>query len=267
MNGTRQLYQLITNTYSRPIPSPRDRIPVPADTCNHCHAPISPDRQVTRMFREHKDNEHSTEITTTLLMFVGKAHWHARPDVVIEYAATDDTLATIPYVRVTEAGKTREFVTEGVTGPPVGKVLQRMNCLDCHNRPAHTLASTPAQLVDRAINAGEISTSVPFVRSEMVDALSAEYPAGADATPAIGERLSKVFGAATPEARQAVVVAQRLYNENIFPKMKITWGTYTNQLFHIDDTGCFRCHNDGHALKGDPEKKLSQDCELCHKEQ
>jgi NapC/NirT cytochrome c family, N-terminal region len=267
VNGTRQLWELATNTFHRPIPSPRDRIPVPAVTCEGCHSPLSPDREVKRVFREHKDNEHSTELDTTLMVYAGKDHWHTRPGVVVEYAATDDTLATIPYVRVTRNGQTTEYVTEGVTGPPAGRPLRTMNCLDCHNRPAHTLASTPAQLVDRAIVNGDISTSVPFVRSEMVDALSAEHPAGTDYAQEISDRLTKTFGTATPEARQAVQVALRLYRENVFPDMKITWGTYTNQLFHVDDTGCFRCHSDDHTAKGDPEKTLSQKCDLCHSEE
>ena len=266
LNGTRQLYQLATNTYERPIVSVRDRIPVPTLTCEGCHSPMSPDREVKRVFREHKDNEASSEILTTLTMFSGKNHWHARPDVVVEYAATDNTLATIPYVKVTQGGTSTEYFAESVTAPPAGQPLRRMNCLDCHNRPAHTLASTPAQVVDQAIVRGEISTKVPFVRSEMVDALGEERPAGVDGSQAIVERLTKVFGVATPEARQAVQVAERLYRENVFPRMKITWGTYRNQLFHVDDTGCFRCHDDTHTVKGDTEKKVRQDCDLCHKE-
>ena len=122
-------------------------------------------------------------------------------------------------------------------------------------------------MVDRAIVRGEVSTKVPFVRSQMVEVLSEEVPAGTDASQAITDRLTRAFGTATPEARQAVEVALRLYRENVFPRMKITWGTYTNNLFHINDTGCFRCHDDTHSAKGDPEKKVRQDCELCHKEQ
>ncbi len=59
---------------------------------------MSPDREVKKVYREHKDNETSSEILTTLLVFSGKNHWHARPDVVVEYVATDNTLKTIPYV-------------------------------------------------------------------------------------------------------------------------------------------------------------------------
>jgi hypothetical protein len=267
MNGTRQLYGLLTNTFQRPIPSPRDRMPVPTETCTQCHAPVPPDREVKQVLSEHKDNETSSEILTTLVHYTGKNHWHARPDVVVEYAATDDSATTIPYVKVTQGGTTTEYFAEDVTAPPAGRPLRRMDCLDCHNRPAHTMASTPGQVVDRAINRGEISTAVPFVRSEMVDALSAEYPEGTNAAPAVVERLQKVFGTATPEARQAVAVAERLYRENVFPKMKVNWGTYKSNLTHVDDTGCFRCHTDRHTVTGDPDKKVRQDCELCHKEE
>lgn len=267
LNGTRQLRELITNSYPRPIQFARSRIPVPADTCERCHAPMSPDREVKRVFREHKDNEGSTELATTLMVFSGKDHWHTRPNVVVEYAATDDTLGRIPYVRVTDSGKVTEYFAENVTAPPAGRPVRRMDCLDCHNRPAHTLASTPAQVVDQAIIRGEISQKVPFVRSEMVDALSEERPAGVDGSQAIAERLTKTFGTETPEAREAVQAALRLYRANVFPQMKITWGTYANQLFHVEDSGCFRCHDDTHVAKGNPDKKISQDCELCHKEE
>jgi hypothetical protein len=218
---------------------------------------------VKKVFREHKDNQASTEILTTLMMFSGKNHWHGRPGVAIEYIATDSTLSEIPYVKVTANGKTTEYYAENVTAPPAGQPVRRMDCLDCHNRPAHTLVSMPAHVVDRAIVNGEVSTKVPFLRSEMVDALAEEHPAGTDASQAIADRLTKAFGAPTPEARHAVQVAQRLYAENVFPKMNITWGTYTSQLAH---NGCFRCHDDTHTVKGDAEKTIRQECQLCHLE-
>lgn len=266
MNGTRQLYELLTNSYSRPIPSPRNRIPGPEVSCQRCHAPGSPDLETKRVLREHKDDETSSPILTTLQMFTGKAHWHARPDVVVEYVATDDTLATIPYMKVTQGRETTEYFAEDVTAPPAGQPLRRMDCLDCHNRPAHTLTLTPAQAVDRALVRGEVSTSVPFVRSHMVEALSEEHPAGTDVPRAIADRLAKALGSA-PGAAQAIAVSQRLYRENVFPAMNVTWGTYKSHLSHRDDTGCFRCHTDLHTVKGSQDKKVRQDCELCHLEE
>jgi hypothetical protein len=266
MNGTRQLLGVLTGDYSRPIPSPRHRMPVPGETCTRCHGPLDPDRVVQRLFREHKDDETSSEIVTSLLMYSGKSHWHARPDVVVEFVAEDDTLMTIPYMRVIENGRTTEYFAEGVTAPPPGRPVLRVDCVDCHNRPAHTLASTPARVVDQAIVRGEISRKLPFARSEIVEALSEEHPPGTDARAAIAARLSKVFGDGA-DARQAIAVATRLYAENVFPDMNITWGTFVDQLFHIDNTGCFRCHDDVHMTKDAEPKLVRQDCELCHFEQ
>lgn len=266
MNGTRQLLGVVTGDYSRPIPSPRSRMPVPAETCEGCHRPVAPDRTVQRLYREHKDNETSSEIVTSLLIYSGKNHWHARPDVVVEYVAEADDLKAIPYVRVTEKGQTTEYFAEGVAAPPAGRPLVRMDCVDCHNRPAHTLAKTPQQVVDQAIVRGEIDTTLPFARGEIVDALAAEYPAGTDVLQAITARLTEKFGT-SQAAAQTIAVARRLYSENVFPAMNITWGTYTNQILHIDDTGCFRCHTDTHATKDAEPKLVRQDCDLCHLEQ
>jgi hypothetical protein len=53
-----------------------------------------------------------------------------------------------------------------------------------------------------------------------------------------------------------------IYNRNVFPDMKVTWGTYPNNLGHMDFVGCFRCHDDQHADKDG--KTVPQDCSACH---
>jgi len=57
------------------------------------------------------------------------------------------------------------------------------------------------------------------------------------------------------------------YMNNIWPDMKITWGTYRQHLGHQDEAdgyGCFRCHDDEHKTK--VGKTIRQDCDLCHDE-
>jgi hypothetical protein len=44
--------------------------------------------------------------------------------------------------------------------------------------------------------------------------------------------------------------------------MHVTFGTYPNNIGHIDSPGCFRCHDDTHAATDG--KKIGQDCETCH---
>jgi hypothetical protein len=44
--------------------------------------------------------------------------------------------------------------------------------------------------------------------------------------------------------------------------MKVTWGTYPNNIGHTDFPGCFRCHDDDHKTAKD--KTIAQDCSSCH---
>jgi len=64
---------------------------------------------------------------------------------------------------------------------------------------------------------------------------------------------------------RAVGTLQRLYGNNVFPAMKVTWGSYPNNLGHMDFPGCFRCHDEEHKAKDG--SAISQDCELCHTQQ
>jgi hypothetical protein len=53
-----------------------------------------------------------------------------------------------------------------------------------------------------------------------------------------------------------------VWNRNIFPEMKVTWGAYPMNIGHTDFPGCFRCHDGGHNAKDG--KSISQDCNACH---
>jgi nitrate/TMAO reductase-like tetraheme cytochrome c subunit len=44
--------------------------------------------------------------------------------------------------------------------------------------------------------------------------------------------------------------------------MKVTWGTYPNNLGHQNFPGCFRCHDDNHKSRAG--KAITQDCSACH---
>ena len=53
-----------------------------------------------------------------------------------------------------------------------------------------------------------------------------------------------------------------IYNRNVFPDLKVTWGTYPNNLGHMDFPGCFRCHDGSHTAANG--KTITQDCNTCH---
>ncbi len=62
----------------------------------------------------------------------------------------------------------------------------------------------------------------------------------------------------------AVAALQNIYRRNVFPEMKVTFGTYPDNLGHTTSSGCFRCH-DGSLVAKDGTS-ISSDCEYCHKQ-
>lgn len=265
-NGTRQLYLFMRGTYSKPIPEPHDRLPAVTGTCAECHTPGRPPRDVVRRVAAYNDDETSSDNSSELTMLMAANHWHARADVNVEYVATDAARETIPYVRVTApGGAVTEYFADGVTERPAG-VTKRMDCLDCHNRPAHTFAATADRAVDGAIASGALPTSLPYTRRDVMAALKKDYDTADAGASGIRGDLMAAFAAAgagrQDEIDRTIAAATRVYRENVFPSMKITWGTYPNQMGHSDTLGCFRCHDDSHKSKSGT--LIRQDCELCH---
>jgi cytochrome c2 len=65
-----------------------------------------------------------------------------------------------------------------------------------------------------------------------------------------------------PALDRTVTAVQDIYARNVFPAMKVTWGTYPNNIGHTFFNGCFRCHDDNH--KASDGSVIKQDCETCH---
>jgi hypothetical protein len=62
--------------------------------------------------------------------------------------------------------------------------------------------------------------------------------------------------------QEAARALHRVYSQNVFPDLNITWGTYPDHLGHRDFPGCFRCHDEEHATEDG--EYISQDCDTCH---
>ncbi len=271
LTGTRQLYHVMTDQVPQPVPTPVRSLGDTRSTCEQCHWRGAFEGEVRRLIREYANDETNSETLTTLRLTVGTAtgrgiHRHLGLD--IEYVTADEKRETIPYVRVREeGGVAREFVAEGATKEQIASgVRRRMDCTDCHNRPAHTFSYTPERAVDTAIAQGRISRALPFVRREMVAAVTGDYRDRGTALEAIAKRLNEFYaaqdGADARSVERAVRATQDVWTRNVFPAMNVKWGTYPNHKGHVDTPGCFRCHDDGH--KATDGKVISQDCELCH---
>jgi len=271
--GSRQLFHVITNQVPRPVPTPVRSLGHTSDTCGGCHTANRTHGDITRVIREYANDEVNTETVTTMQMHVGHASGpgagiHRHIALEIEYVATDDSRATIPVVRVLNPrGGVKEFVAEGTTRLQIdGGIRRRMDCTDCHNRPAHTMSFTPERAIDTAIADGQIPRALAFVRREAIEAVKADYPDRPSADAAIAKRLTEFYSARASVdrglVRRAIAGTQEVRSRNVFPAMHVKWGTYPNHLGHIDTPGCFRCHDDTHrATDG---AVIKQDCELCH---
>jgi hypothetical protein len=112
--------------------------------------------------------------------------------------------------------------------------------------------------------AGQIAASLPFVKKESVELLKAN-DAERIATALSGFYLQNYPDVASKqgsEIQTAGAALAAISERNVFADLKVTWGTYPNNLGHTDAPGCFRCHDEAH-LTAD-KKTISQDCSLCH---
>jgi hypothetical protein len=132
------------------------------------------------------------------------------------------------------------------------------------------MAASAERAVDEVIARGEIPRSLPFVRREAVKAIKASYPSEHAALDAIARALrdfyrtehGQVYMGRRQDVERAVTAAQKVFQRNVFPEMNVQFGTYPNNIGHMDFPGCFRCHDDGH--KSADGKTITQDCESCH---
>jgi hypothetical protein len=282
VSGMRQVLAVARGSYSRPIASPVKNLRPAREVCEQCHWPEKFHGDKIRRATEYGDDEKNTESVTTLQVHVGGGsekmgtatgiHWHMNVANEVEYITTDERRQVIPYVRVKDRqGNVREYFAEGVTPDQLARgERRRMDCMDCHNRPSHPMAATAERAVDDAIARGEIPKDLPFVRREAVKALKSEYPSQDVATEQIAAQLREYYrtqqNAAYMSKRQvvekAVSAAGAVYRRNVFPEMNVRFGTYLNNIGHMDSPGCFRCHDDNHKTKDG--KAIGQECDTCH---
>jgi nitrate/TMAO reductase-like tetraheme cytochrome c subunit len=276
VSGTRQLWETITNTYARPVRSAIEtgRMVASNVTCEQCHSSQKFSGVTLRVKPKYLEDEKNTETYTVLMNLVGGGYLggihgrHFGQGVEISYYAEDPARSTVAWVeyRNRNTGEVREYMAEGKAAAPAAKVA--MQCVDCHNRPAHTF-DKPETAVDRAIARGHIPASLPYIKKKGVEILRAGYASSAEADRKIGEAVTDYYRTAYPEvaskqAKEIEAAARSLrhiYSVNVSPEMKTDWGTYTNQLGHMDFPGCFRCHG---ALSTKDGQTISDDCSACH---
>jgi len=282
LSGLGQVIAVATHSYPTPIESPVTNLRPARETCEHCHWPQRFTGDKIVVHTSYAEDEQNTAASTVLMMKVGGRAWngtvgihgvHLADNTRMEYVATDTKRQVIPQVTYWDAsGKQTIYnATDSKVKPEdLARGEHRtMDCVDCHNRPTHVF-QLPERAFDDVMATGHISPSLPFVKKQALAVLKAAYPNREAAHIQIGATFDAFYKTSHPqiyaqrhqEIETAIAAVQGIYARNIFPDMKVTWGTYTNNLGHTDSPGCFRCHDGSHTSADG--RTIPNDCNTCH---
>ncbi len=144
-----------------------------------------------------------------------------------------------------------------------------MDCIDCHNRPAH-IYHPPGRSIDHIMSMGWIDSKLPYVKGLTVEALEHNYTSkdiGLDSIKIIIDDFYKknypdIASSMSVEIKRTVREVQKIYQRNYFPEMRVSWKRFSDHIGHLYYPGCFRCHDGKHV--NESGQVLSKDCNICH---
>lgn len=284
LSGARQVYYTIVGTYPRPIPTPVENLRPAQQTCEHCHWPKFFWGAQLKVFTHYSSDEQNTQHVVRMLIKTGGGnpalgkegegiHWHMNIGNKITYFASDEQRQVIPWVKI-EDSHGHVTVYESKDNPPTEAQIdkadkRRMDCIDCHDRPTH-IFTAPDLSVDRGISTGAIDVTLPYIKQQSVQVLTADYKTTDQAENAIAENITKFYQQKYPQIasskaasiQDSITELQRIYRTTFFPYMHVNWKTHPNNIGHLYFPGCFRCHDGNHVSKDG--KVITKDCTACH---
>jgi len=284
LSGLYQVYAVLFNRYPRPIPVPIHSLRPAHQTCEQCHWPEQFYGGQQKRLVHFLPDEHNSRWEINLLIKTGGGtpatgltegiHWHMNIANNVQYLATDRKRQHIPWVRMinVRTGKVTEY--EATDAPVSPKDLARrrirtMDCMDCHDRPTHIFLS-PSRAVNLALERGSIDPTLPFIKRTGVTVLAIKYASRTAAEKGIEDGVTKFYRDHYPDVfrtrheavTQAVTALQGIYRDNFFPRMKVRWDVYADNVGHLVSSGCFRCHDGRH--KSADGRTISHACNTCH---
>jgi len=284
ISGMYQVYSVIFDKYHRPIETPVHNLRPARETCEECHWP-------SKFTAEKKLKKVYFPIDTTgtvpwiiemdLKIGGGQSelgptegiHWHMNTEQEITYIASDDKRQVIPWVMSKNLkGEVRIFRSKDheISGKEIGKYEKRkMDCIDCHNRPSH-IYYPPFRTINDAMANGKIDPTLPGIRGIASYAMTREFATSTQARLEIPdiirgeyrERAPEILKTRSQDVERAITEIMRIYSRNFFAEMKVNWKAYPNNIGHMYNIGCFRCHDNKHV--SEDGKVISNDCSVCH---
>lgn len=286
LSGLRQVKAVIDGSYSTPIPAPVEHLRPAQDTCEACHWPEKFHGKKVKQFVSYtNEDQENPDIQEVALHIGGRnpltdsfegIHWHVSNNVKVEYQSLDEKRTSIGAIKVTKpSGVTEEYSLDGGTSEGSEGKWRTMDCIDCHNRPTHVYDKLEPK-VDFGLQSKKINPAIPGIREDSLTVLQKEYATRAEAREQIVANLLSLqaerHGADFVAENEQTLISSGAYlldayMDNVWPKMKVTWGTYKEHIGHQNEDegfGCFRCHDDEHQTEFG--KTISQSCDLCHDE-
>ena len=281
VNGTKQLIEVTLHTYPSPILAPLSELRPARTTCEECHSPTRFVGEKLLVETMYGDDEKNSVTHNILALHLGGVDSLSRSSGIhghhldnYEYVATDSTYQTIIAVsKHNPDGSVTQFVSSDWKGPIKG-VSREMDCMDCHQQATHTF-QTAEDAIDESMQVGSPNPGLPFAHKKGLELIQAQYASQADAATKITTGLDDFYRTQYPAIwsgqRGAVDAAAKslvaIYTRNVFPEMKVTWGTYPSGMGHSAPghnpaPGCFRCHDGNHTSKDG--KTITNDCSVCH---
>jgi len=281
ISGVRQVYAVLADTYSRPIPTPIEHLRPARDTCEECHWPEKFHSDKLKIITHYADDRNNTKSYTALLLKIGGSeaegsrgggiHWHVNPGNRVTYVSEEGGRMDIPWVRLESEGRSPaeyRFTGSELSDTEIDESHKRtVDCVDCHNRPSHIYRTIDEELESMFGQWTDLQT-VPYLKKAASEVLSRQFSEESIERGEVGEALLAWYNDLPEEEPDpsllelAAEKIQEIYRWNSWPNMDITWGTYPNHIGHTTSPGCLRCHGNNHiTADGDP---VDSDCRLCH---
>jgi nitrate/TMAO reductase-like tetraheme cytochrome c subunit len=286
LSGLRQVKAVVDGSYSTPIPAPVEHLRPAQDTCEECHWPEKfHGKKVKQFIKYSNDDQVKPDVQEIALHIGGRnpqtdtfegIHWHVSNKVKVEYEYLDEKRTSINRVKVTKpSGVTEEYSRDDASGEAGAGKWRTMDCIDCHNRPTHVYDDLE-QKVDFGLNSKRLNPEIEGIREDSLKVLQKEYTSRDEAKEQIVAALlalqAERHGADFVAKNEQTLISSgayllESYMANVWPAMKVTWGTYKGHNGHQNESegyGCFRCHDEEHKTAFG--KTISQSCDLCHDE-
>jgi len=284
LSGLYQVYSVMFNKYSKPIPTPIKNLRPSAQTCVECHWPKQFYHENTIKYDFFTSDEANSHYKIKMTVKIGGGsediennsgiHWVMNLSNEVTYLALDKERMNIPWVksRSLETGKEtiyRRIDTKVSDEMLIPENFRKMDCMDCHNRPSH-IYNQPNKTINAYMLAGRIDPTLPYIKNLAVQAVETYATDKINAMKDIGTFIWDYYKRSYPDIfktkrnsiSQSIIQINKIYQRNYYPEMNADWKSFPNHLGHMYSPGCFRCHDGKHV--SDDGKVISNDCNVCH---